>query len=123
MQEHEIEAVELSALRIDELAPLIEALPSLDLHQFTYVSIHAPSHFPPHLEPWLTAQFGEVAANGYPVVVHPDAILQPDFWRPLGNNLASPSAERSQSYVDSLSACQQPVSALTLDTPARLTRP
>ena len=87
MQEHEIEAVELSALRIDELAPLIEALPSLDLHQFTYVSIHAPSRFPPDLEPWLTAQLGELAANGYPVVVHPDAILQPDLWRPLGGNL------------------------------------
>ena len=66
---------------------LIEALPSLDLHQFTYVSIHAPSRFPPDLEPWLTAQLGELAANGYPVVVHPDAILQPDLWHPLGGNL------------------------------------
>ena len=46
MQEHKIEAVELSALRIDELSPLIEALPSLDLHKYTYVSIHAVSRFP-----------------------------------------------------------------------------
>ena len=63
MQKHKIEAVELSALRIDQLAPLIEALPLLDLHQFTYVSIHAPGRFPQDLEPWPTVQLGELAAE------------------------------------------------------------
>src|SRR5438477_12475760 len=36
-------AIELSALREEELAPLIDLLDSLDLRQFAYVSFHAPS--------------------------------------------------------------------------------
>ena len=35
-------AVELSALRAHELLPLSQALPTLDLSRFAYVSVHAP---------------------------------------------------------------------------------
>jgi hypothetical protein len=42
---HELDAVELSALRVDELEPLVTALPELDLSSFRFVSVHAPSRF------------------------------------------------------------------------------
>ncbi len=38
-----VHAVELSALREHELPSLMAALSELDLSQFTYVSVHAPS--------------------------------------------------------------------------------
>ena len=38
-----IDAVELSALRQPELAPLPGSLDRLDLRAFVYVSLHAPS--------------------------------------------------------------------------------
>jgi hypothetical protein len=38
-----IDAVELSALRDHELPLLVDAIPSLDLDGFEYVSFHAPS--------------------------------------------------------------------------------
>ena len=43
----ECTAVELSALRHAELYPLLDSLDSLDLAQFEYISIHAPSQFEP----------------------------------------------------------------------------
>ena len=38
-----VRAIELSALRDHELRPLVSGLEELDLRQFTYVSVHAPS--------------------------------------------------------------------------------
>jgi hypothetical protein len=38
-----VNAVELSALRQDELAPLVQQLGQLDLSRFQYISFHAPS--------------------------------------------------------------------------------
>ena len=84
---HNVDAVELSALRLEELEPLIEALPSLDLHQFSYVSFHAPSWFPPESEEWVLEQLKTVAARHFPIIVHPDAIANPDRWQDLGSNL------------------------------------
>ena len=37
LQAHRIDIVELSALRMEELEPLIAALPGLDLERFTFV--------------------------------------------------------------------------------------
>ncbi len=41
-----VRAIELSALRECELRPMLEGLDELDLSQFEYVSVHAPSDFP-----------------------------------------------------------------------------
>jgi len=38
-------AVELSALRLRELPRLIAALPRINLGQYAYISLHAPSRF------------------------------------------------------------------------------
>jgi hypothetical protein len=48
-----LQALELSALRQDELVPLLDALVALDLSEFEYVSIHAPSQFVPDCETFL----------------------------------------------------------------------
>ena len=45
-----ITAIELSALRMEELEPLVLALPTLVLESFSYVSLHVPSSFPEESE-------------------------------------------------------------------------
>lgn len=88
LRERGISAVELSALRLDELAPLVDALPSLKLDDFSFVSFHAPSHIEPDSEQWVADQLSLVAAQGYPVIVHPDVITNPARWRVLGDRIA-----------------------------------
>lgn len=48
-----VDAVELSVLRFEELEPLVEHLPALDLGSFRFVSFHAPSRFPAEAERWV----------------------------------------------------------------------
>ena len=59
-------AVELSALRISELKPLLRLLGSLDLSRYDYVSFHAPSRFDAAEERAVAerAARGEVCALG-----------------------------------------------------------
>jgi hypothetical protein len=80
-------AVELSALRERELAPLVEALDSLDLEFFTYVSFHAPSKFEMEHEKEVIRLLREVAVRGFPIVLHPDAIHDVSAWRSFGSLL------------------------------------
>lgn len=82
------DAVELSALRLEELRPLVEALDTLDLAQFAVVSFHAPSKIDPRFERETVALLVQVAQNGWTIVVHPDAITDFDLWRQLGPSLA-----------------------------------
>ena len=42
LREHHVDVVELSALRVDELEPLVAAIPDLDLGRFSFVSIAQP---------------------------------------------------------------------------------
>jgi hypothetical protein len=84
---HQIDVVELSALRMDELEPLIAALPSLDLGKFTFVSIHAPSRFDRESERQVVDLIISREASRYPVVVHPDVVFTPSLWRQLGSRL------------------------------------
>src|SRR5260370_39396376 len=79
--------VELSALREKELAPLVESLDSLDLGFFTYVSFHAPSKFEKEHETQVIYLLREVAARGFPIVLHPDAIHDVSAWRLFGSLL------------------------------------
>jgi hypothetical protein len=87
LRRHEIRVVELSALRVAELDPLVNALPSLDLSDFGFVSIHAPSWYEPDEEPRILEQLQTLADHGYPVVVHPDVIFDRPRWSVLGEAL------------------------------------
>lgn len=82
-----LEAVELSALRADELPSLVDALDSLDLQQYEYISVHAPSRYQPEDEPVIVDLLRSVARRGWPIVLHPDAIVDAARWRPFGNLL------------------------------------
>ncbi len=81
------DAVELSALRIEELQPLVEGIPDLDLRPYSFVSIHAPSRFSSGQEKWVTEQLHLFAKRGYPIVIHPDVIFTPALWKPFGGML------------------------------------
>jgi hypothetical protein len=82
-----MDIVELSALRLSELEPLVSALPHLDLRHFSFVSVHAPSSFPIEHEQLVIDQLNVVSDYGFPIVVHPDVIFTPAKWNDLAGNL------------------------------------
>ncbi|MGC2321819.1 MAG: hypothetical protein WA463_04225 [Terriglobales bacterium] len=82
-----VNAIEISALRQEELRPIIQDLPDLDLARFDYRSFHAPSQLELAFEQSAVELLGRVSSKGWPIVVHPDAIHTPDLWRPFGKNL------------------------------------
>src|ERR1035438_7613326 len=79
-----IRAIELSALRQNELVPMLDALDTLDLTGFDYISIHAPSQFDPRWEKSLWERLQKEIWRGWPVVIHPDSICDFTLWRELG---------------------------------------
>ena len=87
LRAHGIDVVEISALRVNELEPLAAALPTLDLSDFSFVSVHAPSRFPREMEPWVLRQLGTIVQQNHPVVVHPDIIHTPAAWADFGQQV------------------------------------
>jgi len=83
----DVSAVELSALRQDELTPLVKQLDELDLTSFKYVSFHAPSSIDQLFESKALELLEEVAARRWPIIVHPDAMHTPADWNRLGECL------------------------------------
>ncbi len=83
----ELKAVELSALRQNELRPLIESLDCLDLTQFEYISFHAPSWIEPEFESEAVRLLSEVVHRGWPVIIHPDAMHDIERWSAFGHLL------------------------------------
>ncbi len=80
----DVEVVELSALRFCELEPLVRAIETIDLTQYSYVSVHAPSLIPDGEEAFVVDLLTTVAARGIPIVVHPDAVCDWNLWEQLG---------------------------------------
>jgi hypothetical protein len=84
---HGLAAVELSALREHELAPLMAALPTLSLNSYEYVSVHAPSKLN-NLSDVDVVQLLQPAINRlYPIIVHPDGLRDVTAWRSLRSGL------------------------------------
>jgi len=84
----DIHCLELSALRENELDPLLDSLDELDLAQFAYVAIHAPSGFSPQREECIADRLASTAvARKWPVILHPDAVHDANLWRKLGRFL------------------------------------
>ena len=81
-----IRAVELSALRDRELPALVEAARSLDLARFDYVSFHAPSKLTT-LDERSVFELLAALPPEWPIIVHPEILLTPSLWRPLGARL------------------------------------
>ncbi len=87
-------AVELSALRSAELDPLVDSLDGLDLGPFSYVSVHAPAGIDSRDERHVVERLQEVAARGWPIVVHPDSIHEPSLWKGLGQLVCIENMDR-----------------------------
>jgi hypothetical protein len=92
-----ISVVELSALRLEELEPLILALPTLDLESFSFVSIHAPSRFPKALESQVVEHLFSAIAMNIPVVVHPDTVYSAELWKEFGRLLLIENMDKRKS--------------------------
>ncbi len=81
-----IDAVELSALRDHELPLLVDAIPSLDLDGFEYVSFHAPSKLRT-LDEHAVFELLLGLPDSWPVIVHPELLQTPSLWQQLGERL------------------------------------
>jgi hypothetical protein len=89
----QINAIELSALRVHELPELMTALPNLDLKQFSYIAIHAPSQFSADQEDSLVMQLAD-APHRYPIILHPDTIHDSTKWAAFGAQLVIENMDR-----------------------------
>jgi len=91
-----LSAVELSALRVNELPHLMNSLNSLDLRAFQYISIHAPSSFAAGEEAQIVELLKECPKD-WKIVVHPDSIKDEDKWKGFGNQLVLENMDRRKS--------------------------
>lgn len=82
-----VNAVELSALRQVELAPLVEQLQDLDLRRYAYIAFHAPSSVDAGSEREVLRLLEQISDLKWPIVVHPDTMHTPPNWAHLGNLL------------------------------------
>ncbi len=89
-----VSAVELSALRYPELQPLLDALGTLALAQYTYISIHAPSRFHAGQEAEVIDRLRRSVPRDWPIVLHPDTIHDFSAWRVFGKQLAIENMDR-----------------------------
>ncbi len=88
-----LNCVELSALRLHEVSPLLSAIKTLDLRRYGYVSFHAPSRFSVEEEPLLVEQLSCLPPE-WPIILHPDTVRSPELWRKFGARLAIENMDR-----------------------------
>jgi hypothetical protein len=88
-----VNCVELSALRLHEVDPLLSAVKTLDLRRYNYVSFHAPSKFPVEEERSLVERLLCLPSE-WPIILHPDVIGDFALWRSLGSRLAIENMDR-----------------------------
>ena len=103
---HAFKAVELSALRMAEVEPLLRALPELDLSRYSYVSFHAPSSFKREEEQHLVSLLSGLPAD-WPIILHPDAIYEPAHWAPITSRLAVENMDRRKNIGRSVSELKE----------------
>jgi hypothetical protein len=96
----EVSAVELSALRQDELVPLVKHIGHLDLTPFEYVSFHAPSAMEHSFEPQALELLEQVASRGWLIIVHPDAMHTRSEWTRLGDRLCLENMDKRKLFEE-----------------------
>jgi len=99
-------AVELSALRENELVPLLDAISTLDLGDFSHISVHVPSYMNPGFEKIAVAKLREVADRGWFIIVHPDVIDDCAGWRQFGNLLCIENMDKRKPIGQTASQLQ-----------------
>src|SRR5438309_11343477 len=93
-------AIELSALREEELDPLLGSLEGLekDLSTFGYISFHAPSKRQRQSEAELVSKLQKVADRGWAIIVHPDVINDFSLWRKLGGAVCIENMDKRKRF-------------------------
>jgi hypothetical protein len=90
-----VRAVELSALRENELDPMIAGIAELKLSHFEYISVHAPSAFKADNEEAIVSKLLKLCVRRrWPVVLHPDAVYDASLWRKLGSLLCIENTDK-----------------------------
>jgi len=82
-----VSTVEISALREKEFSFIIASLDDIDLRDFTYVSFHAPSRIEKMTEEVFVGHLMKIKERGWPIIVHPDTIVNFTLWQSLGECL------------------------------------
>lgn len=80
----EVEAIELSSLRVRELPGLLEFSGRADLSRFSHISVHAPTDYTGEEEDAVVEQLASFVERGWPIIAHPDVIRNYEPWRQLG---------------------------------------
>jgi hypothetical protein len=81
LADRNVRAVELSALRENELPGLMAGIAALDLSAYAYVSVHAPSRLKSMKEAAVADALRPCIDKRWPVILHPDAIGDHGCWR------------------------------------------
>jgi hypothetical protein len=102
LRAYDFQAIELSALRIAEVEPLLCALGNLDLDRYQYISFHAPSAFREEEEEHLVELLSKLP-EAWPIVLHPDAIYRASRWTALAPRLAIENMDRRKNTGRSVS--------------------
>jgi hypothetical protein len=97
IQSKGIQYVELSALRQEELRPLFQGVQDLDLSNFVYVSIHAPSKICRDDEGTVVETLLAMSQKGWPIILHPDAVHDFSLWRQIGHLLCVENMDKRKS--------------------------
>ncbi len=80
-------AIELSALRKEELPGIVGWLKNSTTASFNYVSIHAPSRYAADEEVAIANSLLPAMERGFHIVIHPDAVREPAHWKAFGRSL------------------------------------
>lgn len=91
---HQIDTIELSALRFNELQPLVESLDDLPLSSFKHISFHAPSSFDEDQEERVIELLQPVLKRGWSIIVHPDVLYNPGRWAHFHEHLLIENMDR-----------------------------
>ena len=86
LKETNATAIELSALRQDELEPLIQSLDRLELRQFGHISVHLPSSITSGFEQQMLAML-QAFPSDWLLITHPNIISMWSQWNALGPRL------------------------------------
>ncbi|HQR07229.1 MAG TPA: hypothetical protein PLN21_10425 [Gemmatales bacterium] len=84
LSRHATTAIELSALRANELDEVLEVVTTSDWSAFYYVSFHAPSKFNGITEAEVLRKLKPIIDRRWPIIVHPDVITDWATWHKLG---------------------------------------
>lgn len=97
LRNHEVHVLELSALRQNELKPLVEGVDDLDLDQFGYIAVHAPSQIEAATEELVVDLLKHFQERKWPIILHPDAVHDWSLWTCFGNQLCVENMDKRKS--------------------------